>query len=573
MNTAHLKSLLDRLVEPYQPIADEDQADRARLLAGLSLTALLISLILPTLYTINSGEGASPLQWIAIVVSMMAIGGLYHFARKGHTQAPSVAIIVFAIIILFAAPGYSAPPIDLLSLYHVVGIILFAAMFLSFQFTLALSILVVLGMLALPLVYPRLSLFDVASGPAGFTFFMSFIIVFYIRYRLQADERRRKHLSESEERYRRISEVTSDYAFSYRLDPGGSMVKEWSTDPLPGVPENISLILNSSTEKVSLLDAEDSVVLPSSVTTLLGGKSGERDYRLREANGQDHWVRVYRYPVWSDDEKRITHIYGAVKDVTERRLAETARRQLKLQQERLTVVNQLTEAISHDFRTSLASIVTNRYLLERKLDSDEEAQKRLGIIQKMVDHMTQQLDKFKHLASLVQPRLLPTDVNQILSALAEKYSKQANQTGLQLTFEGEVDLPVVQVDSAEIERAISYLLDNALSFTPSGGSIHLKTSSDADNIQIQVQDTGPGIPSEAQLHIYDFFYRADPARSTESGGIGMGLSLVKMVAEAHGGRIQVTSEVGVGSTFTLTLPIGNTDSEPNEPYIESMAAD
>ncbi len=572
MSLSSLRQWWDRLVEPYQPIEDEDLYDRARLLAGMSLTALIVSFGIPSILALNSPLESQFWQWILILVCWIGTGLLYHNARKGHTRLPVIVVIALALTAIFISPTYSPADVSIISFYYVVEIILFAAMFLSFRFTISLALVCILIMVILPLLNTQLSLYDIVLGPVNFTFFMSIIIALYIRYRLQADERRRERLSESEERYRRISEVTSDYAFSYRLEPGGNMVKEWSTDPLPGVPENISLILNSSTEKVRLLDAEDSVVLPSSITTLLGGKSGERDYRLRESDGQDHWVRVYRYPVWNDRDKRITHIYGAVKDVTERHLAESAKRQLKLQQERLTLVNQLTEAISHDFRTSLASIVTNRYLLERKLEGDIESQRRLNIIQNMVDHMTQQLDKFKHLASLVQPRLVPTDINQMLSALSKSYSKQAASSGLQFTFDGEADLPLVNVDSAEIERAVSYLLDNALSYTPAGGNIHLSTLSSGDVIQIQVRDNGPGIPKDAQASIYDFFYRADPARSTESGGIGMGLSLVKMVAEAHGGSIEVTSEVGAGSTFTLTLPIGTTDVQPNETLIESSVA-
>jgi signal transduction histidine kinase len=573
MNLARIRQWWDRRVEPYQPIPDEDQAGRARLLAGLALLALIIALGLPTVLTLSSPPETQPMQWVVILMCWAGLGLMYHNARKGRTQLPALLIIVGSISAIYLSPAFSPPEVALIGLYYVVEIILFSAMFMSFRFTMTLAFVSLVIMLVLPAVHRSLNLAEVLRGPANFTFFMSVIIALYIRYRLQADDRRRLRLLESEERYRRISEVTSDYAFSYRLEPAGNMVKEWSTDPLPGVPENVALILNSTTEKVRLLDAEESVVLPSNITTLLGGKGGERDYRLREADGGDHWVRVYRYPVWSDREKRITHIYGAVKDVTERKQAEDAARQLKLQQERLTVINHLTEAISHDFRTALASIVTNRYLLERKWSDDPDSQKRLQVIQTMVDHMTVQLDKFKHLAGLVQPNLYPIDLNQLMGAIAAAHQKRAAAANLQLVFEPGVGIPIVRVDSAEIERATGYLLDNAFAYTPAGGAVTLRTRERDQNVLIEVQDTGPGIPEAARSRIYDFFYRADPARSTESGGIGMGLSLVKMVAEAHGGSISVESQVGAGSTFILALPVGTSDVANNDTYFESLAAD
>jgi signal transduction histidine kinase len=574
MNPGRLRQWWDRLVEPYQPIPDEDQADRARLLAGLSLLGLLISFGLPTFYTIDSTSEARPLQWLTIMVCWVGIAFLYHQARKGLTQLPVVVVIVFSIGAIYLSPAFSPNEVGLIGLYYVVEIILFAAMFLSFRLTVAVAALILITMLALPFFYDRLTFNVIIQGPVSFTFFMTLVIALYIRYRLQSDERRRNRLTESQERYRRISEVTSDYAFSYRIEPGGDILKEWSTEPLPGVPENISLILNSSTEKAQLLDPEDSLVISSDVMTLLGGKQvGERDYRLRVRGDEDHWVRIYRYPVWSESEKRITHIYGAIKDVTERKRAETTTRRLKLQEERLNVVNHLTEAISHDFRTSLASIGTNRYLLDRHLPNDPDAQKRLKVIQDMVDHMAEQLDKFRHLAGLVQPQLLPTDLNTLLRQLVEGYRTKAQAKAIQLEFQPGEGLPPVQLDSGEIERAIGYLLDNALAFTPADGQVTVTTTLLNNVVQIAVRDTGRGIPAEALPHIYDFFYRADPARSTESGGVGIGLSLVKMIAEAHSGSVQVESRVYEGSCFNITLPIGGAEGAEQTLFAESLAAD
>jgi two-component system, OmpR family, phosphate regulon sensor histidine kinase PhoR len=98
------------------------------------------------------------------------------------------------------------------------------------------------------------------------------------------------------------------------------------------------------------------------------------------------------------------------------------------------------------------------------------------------------------------------------------------------------------------------LLDNAVRYTPGGGTVELAVFPESDSVVLRVSDTGIGIPREAQARIFERFYRVDKARSRERGGTGLGLAIVKHVVELHGGRVQVTSELGEGSVFTARLP-------------------
>jgi signal transduction histidine kinase len=101
------------------------------------------------------------------------------------------------------------------------------------------------------------------------------------------------------------------------------------------------------------------------------------------------------------------------------------------------------------------------------------------------------------------------------------------------------------------------LLDNAMKYTPAPGHIRVDISQQDDQARVDVSDSGAGIPADALSHIFERFYRVDPARSSAVEGAGLGLSLAKWIVDRHKGRIDVTSEPGKGSTFTIWLPLAH----------------
>ena len=107
-------------------------------------------------------------------------------------------------------------------------------------------------------------------------------------------------------------------------------------------------------------------------------------------------------------------------------------------------------------------------------------------------------------------------------------------------------------DHARLRQALANVVDNAVKYTPGGGEITLSATGDAGDVTFEVRDTGPGIPMEQQARIWERLYRGDAGRTER--GLGLGLSLVKAIVEAHGGRAEVTSEPGRGSAFRLVFP-------------------
>jgi len=117
------------------------------------------------------------------------------------------------------------------------------------------------------------------------------------------------------------------------------------------------------------------------------------------------------------------------------------------------------------------------------------------------------------------------------------------------------EIPLLSGDSQKVHQMLVNLLQNAINYTPEGGKITLEGRRGEGGIQLEVADTGVGIPPEDLPRIFERFYRVDKGRSRELGGTGLGLSIVKHIAEAHGGRVFVDSQVGKGSRFTVSLPL------------------
>jgi two-component system phosphate regulon sensor histidine kinase PhoR len=130
---------------------------------------------------------------------------------------------------------------------------------------------------------------------------------------------------------------------------------------------------------------------------------------------------------------------------------------------------------------------------------------------------------------------------------------QAQQSDISIELDVATDLPLPYVDASRIEQVLLNLLQNALNFTPSGGSVTLTAAPEDDHIVVRVQDTGIGIAPDDLPHIFERFYKADRARS--SGGTGLGLAIAKHLVERHGGRIWAESQPGQGTTVSFMLPL------------------
>jgi signal transduction histidine kinase len=165
------------------------------------------------------------------------------------------------------------------------------------------------------------------------------------------------------------------------------------------------------------------------------------------------------------------------------------------------------------------------------------------------------------------------DLVALGASVAEEIEPVAAVQGITLTCEARDSL-MVKGDAGWLERLLLILLDNAIKFTPEGGRISVTFSCAKGRAHIAVTDTGTGISPDVLPHLFERFYRADPARSRQTQGAGLGLALAKWIAERHSGTIDVKSRPGDGSTFTVSLPAASgRGHEPDGAHQPAQSAD
>ena len=279
-------------------------------------------------------------------------------------------------------------------------------------------------------------------------------------------------------------------------------------------------------------------VAPSALARVVKEAEGGADAEVRfERGAPPRWIEAVGRGL---DDNRVVVL---LRDVTE---------QLRVEAMRTDFVADA----SHELKTPVASIQASAETLVRALEKDPDAAMRFALqVRSSAGRLSQIVTELLDLSRLESEasefskvrldRLVSKEVNRVID--------RAEVAGVDLS----VRLSKISTigNGKDLRLAVRNLLQNAIEFTPEGGSITAVVTEEGEDAVVSVSDTGLGIPRRDLPRIFERFYRVDDARHRATGGTGLGLAIVRHVAEAHGGSVDVESELGVGSTFTIRLPV------------------
>lgn len=223
--------------------------------------------------------------------------------------------------------------------------------------------------------------------------------------------------------------------------------------------------------------------------------------------------------------------------------------------------NKFIQMATHDLRNPLNIILGYAVLLEGVEVSDRDAEfvrQAAHELQRSTEKMRTLVTDMLDLARLevrAQLALLPLSLSPFLEQSLVGFQTLASQKQIELRYIPPAEAVTVLVDASRIERVIDNLLSNAIKYTPDGGCVEVTAHTNHDQVMIEVSDTGLGIPEEEMPRLFEAFFRSTSPEHQKIEGTGLGLSIVKSIVEQHGGQVAATSELGMGSTFSFTLPL------------------
>jgi two-component system, cell cycle sensor histidine kinase and response regulator CckA len=367
-------------------------------------------------------------------------------------------------------------------------------------------------------------------------------------------------LRDSEERYRMISELVSDYAYAYHITPGGSAVLEWVTDAFTRITAYTQPEMAAFDDWAAIVHPADRAIAERHTQQLLAGQADVCEHRIRAKDGRILWMRLYGRPLWDSAEARVTRIYGAVQDITQIKQLE---QQLN-QAHKMEAIGQLAGGIAHDFNNLLTVILGNTELLldpATPIEVQRENAEQIHDTTKRAAALTRQLLAFSR-QQVLEPRRL--NINAVVTEMRQLLQRLTGE-GIELVTQLASDLGHVHADPCQLEQVIMNLVVNARDAMPNGGTLSIQTANvvfgDGDMHKqrgvgrgrysmLTISDTGMGMDAHTRARIFEPFFTT----KTPGKGTGLGLATVHGIVAQSGGSIVVESAPNQGSTFTIYLP-------------------
>jgi len=277
---------------------------------------------------------------------------------------------------------------------------------------------------------------------------------------------------------------------------------------------------------------------------------------VTESGETKHWL-ISKIPMRADEGDEVTHVITVGEDITSRVKAHAA----VARAEKLAAVGRLAAGVVHEINNPLATIAACAESLEKRIEEGafndspdtEDLREYLGLIRDEAFRCKTITNGLLDFSRLRAGQRVPVDMTEIIKATARLVTHQQRGADIQIVIEAAAGLPRVAGDVGQLQQAVVALATNAIDAMPDGGTLTLRATTSNSRVLVQVLDTGIGIAPENMNKIFDpFFTTKDVGRGT-----GLGLAVCYGILSDHGGRLEVRSTVGAGTTFTITLPIAD----------------
>jgi len=353
-------------------------------------------------------------------------------------------------------------------------------------------------------------------------------------------------IRESEARFRALTHASADVI--YRMSPDWSELRQLDGRGfIKDTPDPRRLWLDD------YIPPEDQPLVHAEIEEAIRNRRVfELEHRVRRVDGSHGWTLSRAVPMFGADGE-IEEWIGAASDITERKMAEEKLRELDRRKDEFLAM------LAHELRNPLAPIGAAADLLQRAQPSESLVRTTSRIIGRQVRHMTELIDDLLDVSrvtrGLVELEEVVLDVGQVAAEAIEQVAPlvQARHQDLQ------VQLPPAQVlvcgDKKRLVQVLANILNNAAKYTQEGGRLRLEVEADAGQVRIAVSDNGIGMAPEVVARAFELFAQAERSVDRASGGLGLGLALVRSLVELHDGTVACESPgLGKGSRFMVTLP-------------------
>jgi PAS domain S-box-containing protein len=377
---------------------------------------------------------------------------------------------------------------------------------------------------------------------------------------------REEKLYESEERFRQIAENIDAVLWIRNVRTGRLEFVSSGIERLWGISNND--LTNSNRGFWSdFIHADDRKSVSDADQERFLSWTQDREYRIVTPDGRTRWVRDRVFPV-KDKYGTVQRLVGFTTDTTERKFAEEIKANLLAREQaaraQAETANQTKDEflaiVSHELRSPLNAMLGWARVL-RSGNVDDETQKHaIGVIEQSAEMQSRLIEDLIDSARIESGQLRiesrPVDLNPVIQSAVDTVHPAAESKGVEIRTELDTQAGIITGDAERMQQIVWNLLSNAVKFTPKGGRIEAKLRRQDPWVTMIVKDTGRGIKAADLPFIFDRFRQADKSTTRRTGGLGLGLSLVKNLVELHGGKIQAESAgEGRGASFTIELPL------------------